>query len=235
MPAAVSATASATTSRAATEAPSAASRRAVPRPMPDPAPVTTATLPSKRRTRNPLEDGVGGVVLLAPLTEGDALAADRAHEVPLSVGRCGRRCRANRSRSVCFRILPAGLRGTSSTSSSCSGTAFTRSPCSRRYAAMVGEVELLAPGHRHDRAGPLTRLRVGEADHGHVGHGRMPVEQVLHLLGRDVLPVPDDHVLESSGDGHEPVLVHDAEVPAAEVPLLVEGLGVERRVEVARG
>ena len=76
-------------------------------------------------------------------------------------------------------------------------------------------------------------MRVGKADDRHVGHRRVGVEQVLHLLGRDVLAVADDHVLQPPGDGHVALGVDDAEVAAAEVPVLVEGVGVERGVEVA--
>ena len=76
---------------------------------------------------------------------------------------------------------------------------------------------------------------IGQADDGHVGHRRVGVEQVLDLLGGDVLAVADDHVLQPTGDGHVAVGVDDAQVAAAEVAVVVEGVGVEGRVEVAAG
>src|ERR1035438_1944466 len=43
--------------------------------------------------------------------------------------------------------------------------------------------------------------------------------------------IADDHVLQAAGDGHVTVPVDDPQVAAAEEPLVVEGVGVERRVE----
>ena len=62
----------------------------------------------------------------------------------------------------------------------------------------------------------------------------MLVEEVLDLLGADVLALADDDVFEATGDADVSVLVEHAEVPGAEEPLFVEGIGIERLVEVAR-
>ncbi len=111
--------------------------------------------------------------------------------------------------------------------------AWTRSPSIPQEVGHLGEVEGGALGQCHHRTGSLARLRVGQPDHGHVGDGRVGVEEVLDLLGRDVLAMADDHVLQPAGDGHVTLGVDHPEVAAAEVALCVEGIGVEGRVEVA--
>jgi hypothetical protein len=58
-------------------------------------------------------------------------------------------------------------------------------------------------------------------------------EEVLDLLGRDVLALADDHVLEPAGDRDVAAGVDRAQVAGAEPAVVVEGVGVERRVEVA--
>ena len=87
--------------------------------------------------------------------------------------------------------------------------------------------------HGHDRAAALARRRVGQADDRHVGHLGVEVQQILHLLGADVLSLADDDVLQAAGDGDIALRVDDPEVTRAEEAVLVEGAGVERGVEVA--
>ena len=102
----VAARLSSATSRAATRAPSAASRTATARPMPEPAPVTTATLPANRRPVNELMAASAASCSAPALAQGDPL--DRTHAVAPCLSASAR----NRLAQVCFRILPAGLRGT---------------------------------------------------------------------------------------------------------------------------
>ena len=83
------------------------------------------------------------------------------------------------------------------------------------------------------RAGALALLRVGQADDRDVADLGVGVEHVLDLLGADVLALADDDVLEPAGDGDVAVGVDVAQVARAEPPLVVEGIGVERAVEVA--
>ena len=80
-------------------------------------------------------------------------------------------------------------------------------------------------GHHH-RAHPFAGVGVGDADHRHVGHRRQGDQQVLDLLGRDVLPLADDHVLEPPGDDQVPPVVESAQVAGAEEAVGGEGLGV---------
>ncbi len=88
-------------------------------------------------------------------------------------------------------------------------------------------------GRGHRGAGPLAGDVVGKAHHGDVAHLGMGEQQILHLFGRDVLAVADDDVLQPTRDHHEALVVDDAEIAGAEVAVVVEGLGVERGVEVA--
>ena len=89
-------------------------------------------------------------------------------------------------------------------------------------------------GELHDGADPLARVRIGHADDGDVGHLGVRVEEVLHLLGRDVLTLADDDVLEPTGDDEVAALVEPTQVAGAEEAVLVEGVGVERRVRGSR-
>ena len=61
----------------------------------------------------------------------------------------------------------------------------------------------------------------------------MGVEDVLDLLGGDVLAFTDNDVLDPAGESYVAVLAHDGQVAAAESSHLVERLGVQRRVPVA--
>ena len=87
-------------------------------------------------------------------------------------------------------------------------------------------------GQGDHRAYPFAGVGVGDADDRHVGHRRQGDQQVLDLLGRDVLPLADDHVLEPPGDDQVPPVVESAQVAGAEEAVGVEGLDVEQGVEV---
>src|ERR671933_700742 len=58
-------------------------------------------------------------------------------------------------------------------------------------------------------------------------------QEVLELLGADVLALADDHVLQPPGDREVARAVESTEISSSEEPLLVEGARVEGRVEVA--
>ena len=191
--------------------PRPANRAATARPIPEPAPVTTATRSAKRLPGVRADGGVGGIVLGSALAQGDPL--DRDSYVALLSVVPARTARAGCASGSCR----PGCGAPPSTSSSCSGMAWTRRPCPRRYSTMSSKAKDWPSCDGHHCAGPLAGLRVGQADDRHVGHGRVGVEEVLHLLGRDVLAVADDHVLQAAGDGHVAVLVHDAEVATSEV------------------
>ena len=74
----------------------------------------------------------------------------------------------------------------------------------------------------------LAALGVGQADHRDVGDLGVREEQVLDLLGRDVLALADDDVLEPPATVRLPCSSTRAEVAGAEVAVVVERLGVER-------
>src|ERR1700743_3083672 len=78
----------------------------------------------------------------------------------------------------------------------------------------------------HDGAGPLSGAVVGQADDGDFGDPGVAGQNVLHLLGGDVLAVADDDVFGASGD-HQAVTVDPArQVPGAEIPVGVKRLGL---------
>ena len=88
-------------------------------------------------------------------------------------------------------------------------------------------------GGLDDRAHPLPPLAVGQADDGHVPHFRVGVEDVLDLLGADVLAFADDDVLHATREHEVAVVAQVAEIARPEETFLVEGVGGERRVGVA--
>ena len=97
-----------------------------------------------------------------------------------------------------------------------------------------GEVERCGAVAQHDhRAGALAARRVGETDHRDVGDVGVLVQHVFHLLGRDVLTLADDHILEPAVHGEVPVLVHRAEIAGTEEAVGVERFGVACGIEVA--
>src|SRR5262249_49344678 len=75
-------------------------------------------------------------------------------------------------------------------------------------------------GHALDHsADALAALAVGQADHGDVADLRVGVEDVLDLLGGDVLPLADDHVLEPAGE-HDVAVGADVAEGAGAAPAL---------------
>ena len=90
------------------------------------------------------------------------------------------------------------------------------------------------PGAGDDhRADALAERRVGHRDDRHVRHRGVGDQQVLDLLGRDVLPAADDDVLEPVGDREVPAGVDPADVPGAEPAAGQERGLVQRLVGVA--
>ena len=55
--------------------------------------------------------------------------------------------------------------------------------------------ERAARAQDHERAEPLAEVVVIDADHGGLLDGLVADEQLLHLLGKDVLAAGDDHVV----------------------------------------
>ena len=107
-------------------------------------------------------------------------------------------------------------------------------PCSRHQSAISSSVRSPASGAstttahaRSPRSGSGSPTTATSAIFG------VRVEDVLDLLGRDVLALADDDVLEPAGDDQVAVGVETAEVAGVEEAVGVEGVGVERRVDVA--
>src|ERR1700733_7338897 len=63
----------------------------------------------------------------------------------------------------------------------------------------------------------LTDSGVGQADDGHIPYGRVREQQVLDLLGTDVLAISNNYVLEPSDDGEESLLVEGPQVTGLDV------------------
>src|SRR5437763_86505 len=104
------------------------------------------------------------------------------------------------------------------------------------FAAEVEDVlevgRRLLVGGDDDRARPLPRRVVGQTDHGDVADAGVREQQVLDFLGADGLALADDDVLESARDRDVAVGILEAEVAGAEPAVVVEGVGIERRVHV---
>lgn len=83
------------------------------------------------------------------------------------------------------------------------------------------------------RADAFAALGVREADDRDVGDRGELVEQVLDLLGRDVLALADDDVLAAAGQDQVAVGGEMAEVAGDQVAVGVEDVGVLGGVEVA--
>ena len=84
----------------------------------------------------------------------------------------------------------------------------------------------------HDRAAAFAHHRVREPDDRDLGDVGVRVQDVLDLLGRDVLALADDDVLQPPGDRHEAVGVDPAEVSRPEEAVRVERLRVAVGVQV---
>src|SRR5690348_740339 len=71
----------------------------------------------------------------------------------------------------------------------------------------------------------FTESRVRHPDDLDVLHVLVGVQELLDLAWRDVLPAPDDHVLEPAGDGDIAVRVHGGQVTGVHPARGVDGLG----------
>ena len=141
---------------------------------------------------------------------------------PNSIAQPSWRRPAAASRMTCLRTLPAALRGSASQISDLLGDLEDRRALRVEEGAQRRDVRArLAVGHDH-RAGALAGARVGQADDGDVGDVGMLDEQVLDLLGRDILAVADDDVLGAAGD--DQIVAVD---PAAEIAHAEEAVAVE--------
>ncbi len=128
--------------------------------------------------------------------------------------------------------FPASFFGNASHVSTRSGTLNLATPWPSRNVAQIVDSGCRGRGRDDHRARPFARPRVGHPDDRHLGDVRMADEQVLDFLGRDVLAVADDDVLRSTGDD-EAVAVPAAEIPGAEVAVVVEGVGLVLGVQIA--
>ena len=132
------------------------------------------------------------------------------------------------------RTLPDGARGSSSTRTTTSGVFCRAAPGGGEVLPGLLDVERAARAGDDDRADPLAQRRVRHRDDRHVGNGRVRDQQVLDLLGGDVLPAADDDVLEPVGDRQVPVGVDPPDVPGPEPPAGQERGRVQGRVGVTR-
>ena len=75
---------------------------------------------------------------------------------------------------------------------------------------------LVAGPEDHDGAHLLAQCRIGDADHGAVGHGGVLEQRRLDLHRVDVLAAPDDHVLGPIDDVDEVVRIEPGDVAGVE-------------------
>ena len=81
-----------------------------------------------------------------------------------------------------------------------------------------------AVGRDDERRRLFAILLGGTADNRHVLHAGHRADEVLYLLGRDVLAAADDEILESAGDVVVAILVHAANVTGMEPAVFVDAL-----------
>jgi hypothetical protein len=116
---------------------------------------------------------------------------------------------SSRSRKFC--TLPVGVLGSSSTISRLSGYFWRAMPRpSRKVVRCQCRVRARA-GDDHGAA-TLHQSRIRYRHHGDVRDVRVGVEEVLHLLGADVLSAAQDDVLGATGDRHVAGIVDRAAV-----------------------
>src|ERR1051325_1184535 len=68
-------------------------------------------------------------------------------------------------------------------------------------------------------------LVIGHANHLHVAHLLVGVQELFDFTGIDVLAAADDHVLEAAGDRHVALIVHHGEIAAVHPARRVDRLG----------
>src|SRR5690349_2113454 len=90
--------------------------------------------------------------------------------------------------------------------------------------AYTVEVRRRLVGGHNDRARAFAGALVGDTDDCDLRNARVADQDVLDLLGGDVLSVADDDVLGPARDHQILVVDPTAQIPCAEVTLLVEGL-----------
>ncbi len=128
----------------------------------------------------------------------------------------------------------SGCGASTSMISSRSGIFWVISPDSRQKSKIVLRFGGSAPFGRDDeRHDHLAAVFVGDAEHRDVGDRRVRVEHVFDFLGRDVLALADDDVLDPAGDEDRAVLVEAAEVAGVQEAVGGERVRVERAVDVA--
>ena len=101
-------------------------------------------------------------------------------------------------------------------------------PAARQWSKMLFERRRRGGVGGHDeRDHHLAAVLVGDAEHGDVGDRGVRVEHVLDLLGRHVLALADDDVLDPAGDEDRAVRVEAAEVAGVQEAVGGERVGVE--------
>ena len=124
-----------------------------------------------------------------------------------------------RSRTSFFRILPAAVRGKSTTVRTCLGPEMLReSPLAQEPGERIHPGGRLAR-HLDDRADPFPQALVRIAHHRHRPNPGKSGDGVLDGDRRDVHPAPDDEVLHAPGDPDVTVFVDAREIAGAEEPV----------------
>ena len=101
-------------------------------------------------------------------------------------------------------------------------------PAPRQYSVSSSKRQryLTSDGFDH-RAYPFAPLPVGQADDGDFGDLRVLIQEILDVLGADVLALADDDVLDAPGGDHVAVGPDMGEIAGAVVAVGIEGGGGE--------
>ena len=139
------------------------------------------------------------------------------------------------ARSSCLGTLPLGLRGIDVDDLEPLGDLLGHQPDALAVLEDARRASAGRPGRRARRTRPPSRRgrRRGCRARRRRRSSGWRVEHVLDLLGRDVLALADDDVLDPAGDEDRAVRVEAAEVAGVQEPVGGERVGVERAVDVA--
>ena len=115
-----------------------------------------------------------------------------------------------------MRILPAGLRGSSSSQNHTLTGTLNDASRSRTCTWRSFSVAEAPVAQQHDGRDLLAQHLVRDAEHGAVGDGGVLEQRGLDLGAVDVLAAADDHVLGAVGDEDEAFVVEQRDVAGAQ-------------------
>ena len=85
------------------------------------------------------------------------------------------------------------------------------------------ERQFLIPGQRHRKGTyPLSQTVIRHSDDGMVSHTRTALQCIVDLVGIQVFPAPDDHILFSSDNADIALRVHNTEITAVKPAIVIQ-------------